>query len=82
LIGAAAVLHTNQADEADPEIAKWIWKVLVDGQIGIRMAGISPAVMGERIVNKRPGNIPARQVNAQHARTPCGSHPAPLLFGA
>jgi hypothetical protein len=36
--------------------------------------------MGVRIVSKRLGNIPARQVNAQHARTPCGSHPATFFF--
>jgi hypothetical protein len=36
--------------------------------------------MGVRIVSKRLGNIPARQVNAQHARTPGISHPATFFF--
>lgn len=78
--GGDAVLHTNQSYEADPEIAKWIWKILVDGQFSIGTVGLSPAVMGVRIVSKRMGNIPARQVNAQHARTPCSSHPATFFF--
>lgn len=103
--GGDAVLHTNQAYEADPEIAKWIltrdfrtdvkdlernlfftkiareiWKILVDGQFCIGTVGLSSAVMGVRIVSKRLGNIPARQVNAQHARTPCNSHPATFFF--
>jgi len=45
---------------------------------------LSPAPLnaapGARIVSKRMGNIPARQVNAQHARTPCSSHPATFFF--
>ncbi len=72
--------YTNQADETNPEIAKPNWKVLVDGQIGIGMVGVSPTVMGVRIVSKCPGNIPPRQVKAQHAQTPCGSHPAMFFF--
>jgi hypothetical protein len=38
--------------------------------------------MGVRIVSKKLGNIPARQVNAQHARTPCSSHPATFFYKA
>jgi hypothetical protein len=49
-------------------------------QYGIGTVGLSPAVMGVRIVSKRMGNIPARQVNAQHARTPCSSHPETFFF--
>jgi peptide/nickel transport system substrate-binding protein len=62
------------------KIAQEIWKILVDGQFSIGTVGLSPAVMGVRIVSKRMGNIPARQVNAQHARTPCSSHPATFFF--
>jgi peptide/nickel transport system substrate-binding protein len=64
------------------KIAQEIWKILVDGQFSIGTVGLSPAVMGVRIVSKRMGNIPARQVNAQHARTPCSSHPATFFFKA
>jgi peptide/nickel transport system substrate-binding protein len=62
------------------QIAQEIWKILVDGQYIIATIGQSPAQMGVRIVSKRMGNIPARQVNAQHARTPCSSHPATFFF--
>jgi peptide/nickel transport system substrate-binding protein len=62
------------------KIAQEIWKILVDGQFSIGTVGLSPAAMGVRIVSKRLGNIPARQVNAQHARTPCSSHPATFFF--
>ena len=64
------------------KIAQEIWKILVDDQFSIGTVGLSPAVMGVRIVSKRMGNIPARQVNAQHARTPCSSHPATFFFKA
>jgi DNA-binding Lrp family transcriptional regulator len=33
-------------------------------------------------VSNKVGNIPARQVNAQHARTPCTSHPTTFYFKA
>jgi hypothetical protein len=46
----------------------------------IGTVGQSPAQMGVRIVSKRRGNIPARQVNAQHARAPCSSYPATFFF--
>jgi hypothetical protein len=38
--------------------------------------------MGVRIVKNNMGNIPARQTNAQHARTPNTSHPATFFFKA
>ncbi len=62
------------------KIAQEIWKIIVDEQISIGTVGQSPAVMGVRVVSKRLGNIPARQVNAQHARTPCSSHPTTFFF--
>jgi peptide/nickel transport system substrate-binding protein len=46
----------------------------------IGTVGLSPAVMGIRIVKNNMGNIPARQVNMQHARTPQSSHPATFFF--
>ncbi len=68
--------------EERSKIAQEIWKILVDGQFIIATVGLSPAVMGVRVVSKRMGNIPSRQVNAQHARTPCSSHPATFYFKA
>ncbi len=55
---------------------------MVDEQFSIGTVGQSPAAMGVRIVSRRLGNIPAREVNAQHARTPCSSHPTTFYFKA
>jgi peptide/nickel transport system substrate-binding protein len=62
------------------KIAQEIWKIMVDEQFSIGTVGQSPAAMGVRIVSKKLGNIPSRQVNAQHARTPCSSHPATFFY--
>ncbi|MBI4734700.1 MAG: ABC transporter substrate-binding protein, partial [candidate division NC10 bacterium] len=64
------------------KIAQEIWKIMVDNQFSIGTVGQSPAAMGVRIVSKKLGNIPSRQVNAQHARTPCSSHPATFYYKA
>ncbi len=62
------------------QIAKEIWKILVEEQWSIGTVGQSPAVMGVRVVKNNVGNAPDRQVNAQHARTPCTTHPTTLFF--
>jgi len=62
------------------KLAQEIWKILVDEQYSIGTVGLSPATMGVRIVSNKLGNIPARQTNAQHARTPCSSHPATFFY--
>lgn len=64
------------------KIAQEIWKILVDEQYSIGTVGLSPATMGVRIVSNKLGNIPSRQTNAQHARTPCSSHPATFFYKA
>jgi peptide/nickel transport system substrate-binding protein len=64
------------------KIAQEIWKILVDQQYSIGTVGQSPATMGVRIVSRRLGNIPSRQINAQHCRTPCSSHPATFYYKA
>jgi len=64
------------------KLAQEIWKILVDEQWSIGTVGQSPATLGVRVFNKRLGNIPARQVNAQHCRTPGSSHPATFYFKA
>jgi len=59
--------------------AQEIWKILVDEQTSIGTCGLSPAFLGCRIVSNKIGNAPARHANAQHMRTPSGSH-TPCLF--
>lgn len=60
--------------------AQEIWKIVVEQQWSIGTVGQSPAFMGVRIVKNNMGNIPERQVNAQHARTPCSSQPITFYF--
>ena len=60
--------------------AKEIWKIIVEQQWSIGLVGQSPAFMGVRIVKNNMGNVPERQVNAQHARTPCSSGPTTFYF--
>ncbi len=60
--------------------AKEIWKIIVEQQWSIGLVGQSPAFMGVRLVKNNMGNVPERQVNAQHARTPCSSGPTTFYF--
>jgi peptide/nickel transport system substrate-binding protein len=64
------------------KIGKEIWRILVEECWVIGTVGLSPAFMGVRIVKNNMGNIPSRQTNAQHARTPNTSHPATFFFKA
>lgn len=59
-----------------------IWKLLVDNVTSIGTVGLSPAVMGVRIINNKLANVPARQMNAQHCRTPCTSMPTTFYYTA
>jgi hypothetical protein len=59
---------------------KEIWKIIVEECWAIGVVGLSPAWMGVRIVKNTMGNIPSRQTNAQHVRTPNTSHPATFFF--
>jgi peptide/nickel transport system substrate-binding protein len=70
----------GQSKEESDKTAQEIWKIIVDNVFSIGTVGVSPAVMGIRIVKNTMGNIPARQVNMQHARTPQSSHPATFFF--
>ncbi len=60
--------------------AKEIWKIIVEQTWSIGTVGQSPAFMGVRIVKNNMGNVPERQVNAQHARTPHNSMPITFFF--
>jgi peptide/nickel transport system substrate-binding protein len=76
-------LYRSAAGKKEAErtkIAQEIWKILVEECWVIGTVGLSPAFMGVRIVKNNMGNIPARQTNAQHARTPNTSHPATFFF--
>jgi peptide/nickel transport system substrate-binding protein len=42
--------------------------------------GQSPAFMGVRLVKNNIGNVPERQANAQHVRTPFSSQPSTFYF--
>jgi peptide/nickel transport system substrate-binding protein len=70
----------GQNKEESDKTAQEIWKIIVDNVFSIGTVGVSPAVMGIRVVKNTMGNIPARQVNMQHARTPQSSHPATFYF--
>ena len=70
----------GQNTEESNATAQEIWKIIVDNVFSIGTVGISPAVMGIRVVKNTMGNIPARQVNMQHARTPQSSHPVTFFF--
>lgn len=67
-------------EEDQIKTAKEIWKIIVEQQWSIGTVGQSPAFMGVRVVKNNMGNIPERQVNAQHARTPCSSQPTTFFF--
>jgi peptide/nickel transport system substrate-binding protein len=59
---------------------KELWKIIVEQTWSIGTVGQSPAFMGVRIVKNNMGNVPERQVNAQHARTPHTSMPITFFF--
>jgi peptide/nickel transport system substrate-binding protein len=67
-------------DEDRVKTAKEIWRIVVENTWSIGTVGQSPAVMGVRIVKNNMGNIPDRQVNAQHVRTPYSSQPITFYF--
>ncbi len=64
------------------KIAQEIWKILVDQVYSIGTVGQSPATMGVRVVSRKMGNIPSREINAQHCRTPGTSQPSTFYFKA
>jgi peptide/nickel transport system substrate-binding protein len=62
------------------KIAQDIWKLIAENLWTIGTVGRSPAFMGVRIVKNNMGNVPARQLNAQHARTPHSSLVESVFF--
>jgi len=57
-----------------------IWKILAEETWSIGTVGLSPAVMGVRVVKNNVGNSPSRQFNGQHGRTPTAMQPCTMFF--
>ena len=70
----------SQPEEQRTEIAKELWRMLVDEVWSIGLVGQSPAYMGTRVVNERLENVPARTCTSQHCRTPWGGHPEQWFY--
>ncbi len=73
---------SSQDTAASIKTAQQIWQILVEESYSIGTVGLSPATMGVRVVKNTMGNIPEREINAQHCRTPCASQPAQFYFKA
>lgn len=61
-------------------IGKEIWRIAVEEQWTIGTVGVSPAIIGIRLVKTTMGNIPARQYNSPDAMTPATSLPETFFF--
>ena len=75
-----AIAGVGQPDAERIKTAQEISKILAEETYSIGTVGLSPAIMGLRVVKNNIGTVPSRQMNAQHARTPCSSHPTTLFF--
>ena len=62
------------------EIGKEMWRVAVEQQWAVGTVGLSPAVMGVRIVSNRLGNSPDRLYNSTDGMTPAPSRPETFFF--
>jgi len=71
-----------QDTQASIQTAQQIWQILIEETYSIGTVGLSPATMGVRVVKNTLGNVPDREINAQHCRTPCSSQPATFYFKA
>ena len=82
MLRAFELLRRAYSESGDKQVAtaKEVWKIIVDECWSIGTVGQSPAFMGVRIVKNNLGNIPDRQVNAQHMRTPFNSQPVTFFF--
>jgi peptide/nickel transport system substrate-binding protein len=78
LFRSAAGLKEQQRND----VAKEIWRILVDNVYSIGTVGQSPALMGVRLASRKMGNIPGRACIAQHCRTSGTSRPEAFYFKA
>ena len=67
-------------EEDRVKAGKELWKIIAEQTWSIGTVGQSPAFMGVRIVKNNMGNVPDRQTNAQHVRTPYSSMPITFYF--
>jgi peptide/nickel transport system substrate-binding protein len=67
-------------EEDRVKAGKELWKILAEQTWSIGTVGQSPAFMGVRLVKNNMGNVPDRQTNAQHVRTPYSSMPITFYF--
>ena len=70
----------TQEREQRIETGKEIWRIVVEETWGIGTVGLSPAVLGVRVVKNTLGNVPQRELNSNYVRTPSSSHPTTLFF--
>jgi ABC-type transport system substrate-binding protein len=57
------------------QLAKDIWKLVVDQVWTVGLVGLSPSYMGTRVVNAKLENVPGRVCTSQHCRTPWSARP-------
>ena len=57
------------------DLAKDIWRLVVDQVWTIGLVGLSPSYMGTRVVNAKLENVPGRVCTSQHCRTPWSARP-------
>ena len=82
MLRAMELLRRAYASDEAGQIsnAKDVWRIITEEVWSIGTVGQSPAFMGVRIVKNNMGNIPQRQANAQHTRTPFTSQPSTFFF--
>ncbi len=82
MLRAFELMRKAYAGNEEEQIAnaREVWKIIVDQVWTIGTVGQSPAFMGVRLVKNNMGNVPARQTNAQHTRTPFVSQPVTFYF--
>jgi peptide/nickel transport system substrate-binding protein len=61
-------------------MGKEIWRIILENQWAIGTVGLSPAIQGVRVVNKKLGNVPARQLNDANVENPGNSRPEQFYF--
>jgi peptide/nickel transport system substrate-binding protein len=62
------------------KLGREIWKIVIDEQWSIGIAGLSPAAMGIRVAKVDLGNVPARQFNSPDTKTPSISQPVTFFW--
>lgn len=66
--------------EEAAEMAREMWRIILDQQWMIGTVGLSPTIQGVRIVSNDLGNVPARQMNNANTSNPNISRPEQWYF--